>query len=162
MATRAFRFALQRVLDVRQVVERRVQTELASLETALERWRQERASLERRVEQAQDALRAAQQGEPDLVEQQLQRAHIRRLDQLIHAADAEIRLHMARIEAKRAELIQAATDRRVMERLRDRAYDAWVAEHLRREQIRLDEVGVQGFFRARNSPADPAPREGTF
>jgi len=114
------------------------------------------------VEQSQDALRAAQQGEPDLVEQQLQRAHIRRLDQLIHAADAEIRLHMARIEAKRAELIQAATDRRVMERLRDRAYDAWVAEHLRREQIRLDEVGVQGFFRARNSPADPAPREGTF
>lgn len=162
MATRAFRFALQRVLDVRQVVERRIQTELAALETALERWRQERVSLERRLEQAQVDLRAAQEGEPDLIEQQLQRAHIRRLDQLIRTAETEIRLHIARIEAKRAELIQAATDRRVMERLRDKAYDAWVAEHLRREQTRLDEVGGQSFFRTHHAASDSVPREGTL
>ena len=160
MATRAFRFALQRVLDFREVVERRVQTELANLETALERWRQERVSLEQRLGEAQDALRAAQEGDPDLLEQQLQRAHLRHLDQLIHTAETEIRRHITRVEAKRAELIRAATDRRVMERQRDRAHDEWVAEHLRLEQIRLDEIGGQSHFRARHVAADSAAREG--
>ncbi len=45
-----------------------------------------------------------------------------------------------RLEEARAELVEASADRRAIELLRERRYELWRREQLRREQRELDDV----------------------
>jgi hypothetical protein len=47
-----------------------------------------------------------------------------------------------RIDAARLELLKATTDRKAVEVLRQRRYEAWRAEQARREAIALDEIST--------------------
>lgn len=149
MASRAFRFRLQRVLDYRETVERRVQSELAALE--YERVRAEEAlrQLEAEREDVLMQLVELQRGTLDPFEDGLLRAYGRDLDARIDGRIREVAELDRRIVAKREELIQASKGRKVMERLREQAWQAFIAEQLRVEQATLDEIGGQLFVRQR-------------
>lgn len=47
-----------------------------------------------------------------------------------------------RLQAARAELLEATTARRALEQLRDRQHEAWLKEENRKEASALDEIGV--------------------
>jgi flagellar FliJ protein len=47
------------------------------------------------------------------------------------------------VEQARAELVAAARDRKVIEKLRERRHEQWRAEQQRKEEMLMDEVGMQ-------------------
>jgi flagellar export protein FliJ len=52
-----------------------------------------------------------------------------------------------RIDAARAELLEATKAREAIDRLRQKQYDRWRQEQDRREARELDELGTQRFVR---------------
>jgi flagellar protein FliJ len=149
MATRRFVFRLQKVLEYREALEQRAQSELAALEAERARAIGERDELAARRDASENRLREIQRGELDPLEDMLLRNFIRDLENRIVRKTEEIRLLDRRVDAKRDELVQAGKDRKVMERLRERAHDEFIREHLRIEQGNLDEIGGQLFNRGR-------------
>ena len=149
MASRGFRFRLQRVLDYRETVEHRVQAELAALEHERVRAIEALRQLEAEREGVLMQLVELQRGTLDPFEDALVRAYGRDLDARAARKVAEIAALDRRIVAKRDELVQASKDRKVMERLREQAWQEFVAEQLRVEQAALDEIGGQLFVRQR-------------
>ncbi len=49
-----------------------------------------------------------------------------------------------RLEGARSELLRAATERRAVELLRERQFEAWKHEQNRREAIEIDEIATMG------------------
>jgi flagellar FliJ protein len=147
MAGRRFRFRLQKVLDYRETIERRVQSELAALESERMRKADEQRRLEIRREETLMRLVELQAGELDPLEDALQRSFARGLDAEISRVCAEIRALDRRVDDKRAELVQATKDRKVMQQLKEDAWREFRAEELRAEQTTLDEIGGQMFVR---------------
>lgn len=149
MASRRFTFRLQKVLDYRETVEQRIQGELAALGSDKLRATKEREHLQDRRDVTLNRLVELQRGELDLFEDTLQRNFARDLEAQIVRKVIQIREIDKRIVAKREELVQAAKECKVMERLRENAWQEHVTEQLRAEQNTLDEIGGQGFIRRR-------------
>lgn len=55
----------------------------------------------------------------------------------------KIALAQRAVEDARAELIEAAKQRKAIEKLREKQFERWRAERARREQAQLDEIGMQ-------------------
>ncbi len=146
MAHRPFQFRLRKVLDYRVRIEDQRKAELAELEARRAILLGERRRLE--AEQAR-ALERMVSSEFDLVDLQLTRLYVERLDRDIDRKAQEIAAVDERIVAKRRELIQASQERRAMERLREKQEAEYWLEVLRSEQKLLDEMGTTGFHRRR-------------
>jgi flagellar protein FliJ len=145
-----FEFRLQKVLDYRIRVEDQRKAELAELEARRTILINERTRLEN--DQARALLRMRTQ-EFDLVDLQLTRLFVERLDRDIARKNEEIAAMEQRVLAKRQELIQASQERRVMEKLREKQEaDYWLGV-LRAEQKLLDEMGTTVFHRNRAAEA---------
>lgn len=140
----AFRFRFQRLLDVREAVERQrmqaLSVELARKEEALAALHECRSRLDR----SEDALRVLYQASP-LAAPTVQREHAHRKALQAWVIEAEERVKEAarRVEDARSALIEATRERRVMEKLRERHEAAYWAEQDRREQAELDEIGLR-------------------
>lgn len=150
-----FRFDLQRLLDHRERVERDKQLAVAALE-------RERIALEDRIRDHQRAitatktdLRAALAGErlgdadgggasgrmdPRSVRMQAG-ASLHLIVKTQQLALALAGLHK-KINTARLELLEAATQRKAVELLRQRRYDRWRREEARRETAELDDLAA--------------------
>lgn len=142
-----FVFSLQPVLEQRLRVERERQRQVAELERdrlAIER---EIAGYERAIIGERDDLRARlfqeRSGERVNLAQVRQQAHAS-LGLIARAQRAVVRLAgvQKRLDAARLELIRAAADRRGVEVLRERRFEAWKREQERREALAMDELAV--------------------
>jgi flagellar protein FliJ len=140
-----FQFRLQKVLNYRIRLEDQRKMELAELESRRTVLLQERNWL---LAAQADALRRGLSATFDLVDIQLTRLYVERLDRDIARKCDEIAEMDRRVDEKREELIAASRDRRVMERLREKQEAAYMLEALRVEQKQLDEMGTAGFHRA--------------
>jgi len=140
-----FRFNLETLLDQRKRVEEAKQRDLASIE-------RERLEIERQIVEVQGAiaeqkrdLRAAlapTRGRPevDLRGARLQsHASLHSLAALQRLALKLAGVHQ-RIERARAELLRATADRKAVELLRQRRYDAWVREENKKEAAAVDDM----------------------
>ena len=146
---RKFRFKLQTVLDQRQAKEDRLQTELGNLK----REEAEEVSRLRR-------LRTQFQEACDAVEESLDTKappyEIARRDEYARAKSDDIKVQeltleamRARVEAKRAEVVEAMKDRQVLESLRDRQEREYVLVQASAEQKLLDEMASVTYARSR-------------
>ena len=138
-----FRFELEGLLLARQSVERERQLDVAKLE-------QERLAIERRIRSHQqfiaggkDAVRERLSGSVDVG---TLRAHAGETLNHMRAAQQEVitlaGVHQ-RLDKARARLIEAARDRRAIERLRERRFDEWKTRIEKLEDARLDELAMQ-------------------
>ncbi|NLG79667.1 MAG: flagellar export protein FliJ [Firmicutes bacterium] len=144
---RRFRFRLQKLLEVRRLKEDALRQELARAQEALQR---EKAVLER-LGAAHGAtleeLRASVGGTLDV---QWIAAYHRYLGFLAHRIEEQRAVvdRAAREEAaKREALIAARRARKVVEKLKERAYARYCEEVAREEQAFLDEVGTTRYVR---------------
>lgn len=139
-----FVFKLEGVLRQRELMEQAKQRELALKQ-------RQYVELEGALQQLQSAVQMANQ---DVRENRL----VGRLDMSFLAAHRRFlsgmqrravelvqRLALAQrgVADARAELAEAAKQRKVMEKLREKQFARWRAEQERRELAQLDEVGMQ-------------------
>ncbi len=139
----AGKFKLQSVLNYRQSLEDQAQQILsasvqmrAELEAQLQQQRRNLQHHDSELKQRQqEGLSVA---EMDLFESQIQ--HCRRL-----MADLQKRLETldGRIVAERESLLQAARDRQVMEKLKDKQEAEYLQELSRKERAMLDEISLR-------------------
>ncbi len=148
-----FRFRLQPVLDVR--------------ERALDARRRDLASMQRAHSDAQGVLaglvadRAAQRDTLtrdhrafDVDALRAAYAHLAYLDRAID--DQNVRVAAAWDEVERAQLavVAANTDRKVLETLRTRRFDAFTADAVQHEQRESDDQNARRFSRAQHERGD--------
>ncbi|MFK5926669.1 MAG: flagellar export protein FliJ [Desulfuromusa sp.] len=139
----AGKFKLQSVLNYRQSLEDQAQQILATslqqqneMETQLQQQQQHLQQCDRELKQRQkEGLTVA---EIDLYESQIQ--HCRRVME-------DIQNHLQRLEqqilSKRKELLHAARERQVMEKLKEKQEAEYQQELSRKERVMLDEVSLR-------------------
>lgn len=162
---RGFRFTLQPLLERRIEVEREKQRAVAELEGR-------RASLEGVIRGAQDVARQQKadmrsamtaKGASVVVDPSLIRfGAAAGFRAQVKARQAAVSLAgvLARLEAARGELREAAKARRAMELLRDRRHAAWKARLAKAEAHELDEIAMGRAARRAAGAADE-PATGT-
>lgn len=152
-----FVFELESVLEVRRGVERTKQLAVAELERQRlqieDRIREFQRQIihERRDLQAHLAAErspAAGHTDPvlapgvDLAAVRLQASASLHLVGKAHQEVLRLAGLHRKLDAARLELLKATTDRKAVEVLRQRRYDAWMAEQRRREAVALDELNT--------------------
>jgi len=151
-------FRLQKVLEARRSAETRRQQELAAANQVLNR---ERAILERMRAEG-ESLRAEAlampTGQLDVRVQVALRAILDRVTEAARRQEEAVTHCERRAGERRAALVNAAIDRKVLENLEARAAEAWRREQDAQEQIETDEIARQSFVRDREgSPAAQRP-----
>jgi flagellar export protein FliJ len=151
-----FRFRLDRVLEQRRRAERERQRAVAELER--ERTEIEDAIRRRQamIEDAKRGLRDALAADPDTrgARVDLRAARLQAgasIHQVMQTQQLVLQLAGVhkRLDAARATLLEAATRRKAVETLRDRALRRWLDEEHRRENAMLDELGTAQWIRRR-------------
>jgi flagellar FliJ protein len=142
-----FRFTLDPLLRARLRREQHCQREVAKLE-------RERLDLEARLRRYQgdlaagkDSLRDRLVGPLDTSALRLQAGQARQIMRSAQQIVIELAGVQKRLEGARAELLQAATQRRAVELLRDRRFEAWKRRIEKAETAAVDELAVQAAAR---------------
>lgn len=143
----SFKFRLQRILELREQHEQAKARELAAAQTAAEEAAQAKDALA--------ALRADSHAQIHNVSRTETRVgHLHQLgtvlasldERLVVATDvckeADAGVHQAKVT-----LEEAARERRVLDRLKERHSDAWRAEEAARDRVQMDEVALTQFAR---------------
>jgi len=115
--------------------------------------RDQRQALEAEQVWAIEEGAAHARGEFDAAEVRRYYQYERHLARLSVAKEAEVLQLDRTAEGRRGELEEAMKRRRIIERLRERRQQAWMAEMNKAEQILLDEVATNYAARERNAAA---------
>lgn len=145
MAAR-YRFRLEPVLRVRRRKEDILKGELASLKRACE---MEKAVIEGLMEARDGSFdelasltRGEQSSELDLVQVALYEAYLLGLGRSIEQETQRLDELNSKAELKLEEVVKASKDKKIVERLKEKGYQAYMREAARVEQNELDEVGT--------------------
>jgi flagellar export protein FliJ len=139
-----FVFRLSGVLRHRRHIERQRQRELAVLEARMAVQRSLFAELDQSVRASLDDLRRNRLiGRIDVAFLQAHRRYMIAMRKKAFDMAADMAALQQQIDAARAALIRAATDRKALDLLRERRKSEWLADQNRREIAELDEVGLQ-------------------
>lgn len=148
----AFRFRLQRVLDVAVQAERLAEGELAAAVARREEARMRLSALEDRRREQREAFGRRLRAGLRAWEWAAHAAYLARLGEALEAAARELGEREAEVEACRAALVERMRERRALETLRDKA----VSRHRQEEAVAarraLDEVNVARWRRVAATP----------
>ena len=142
-----FKFPLQSVLDMRKRTEDERQQVVAERKRALELSEAELQRLNDEFRASSDRLRSAHR-EFSGEELRLNYAHLQFLDRAITAQIRVVAERRVSLDRARADLLEATKERKVVEKLRERRHQAFVAEELRIEQNELDDGNARRFGQA--------------
>lgn len=139
-----FRFKLEGVLRHREHIEREHQRAVSELLARMTAMQAELKVLDDTVSQSTEQLRTSHlTGRIDLG---YLTAH-RRFMLATHAKAAALMQQMARlgqqIDEARQSLAEAAKQRKIIEKLKEKQFDRWREEQQRKELAALDEIGMQ-------------------
>ena len=142
-----FIFKLDPVLEHRQNVERQRQRAVAEIQATMTVYQTELDALDKSAQESvEDVRRHRLTGVLDM---SFLAAHRRFLNST-HKRALEIAQQMAkiqlRLDAARRELAEAAKQRKIIEKLKERQFDRWRSDQNRRELASTDEVGMQIAF----------------
>lgn len=156
----AFRFTLERVLDLRLDEEESKRRALAAIEARRRALEDSLRSRQAEIAAGRDEWRAGLVGPVDA---EALRHNARAALGLVRRAQRAV-LELAALEKAlgraRTELVEAARARRALEILRERRLAAHLAEERRREQSALDEIGarIEGAVGLRADRTGPGSR----
>ncbi|MEM9373023.1 MAG: flagellar FliJ family protein [Planctomycetota bacterium] len=138
-----FVFRLRPVLELREREEKDRMRIVADLESRRARIESQiRGCQDRIVEGRREVAGALSGGSVDLGAARLGSAATLRHDQEARRSVLELAGVMQQLERARAELVRAATARRAIELLRDRAHERFLDEENRRESAAMDDLMV--------------------
>jgi flagellar FliJ protein len=148
-----FRFRLQSVLDVRSRVVDERQRELALKQRELDAAHEKLASLDAARERQRSVLERDHRTF-DVEALRATYGHLAYLDRAIEDQSVCVAACAAEVERAQHKLVVANTDRKVLETLRNRRYDAFISDAAQHEQREVDDLNARRFGRARNERGD--------
>lgn len=153
-----FRFRLEGVLRHRRDIERDRKRELAEALGRLAALQDELAEIARQVRQADAELRGGGlAGRLDMSFLAAHRRFVASMHQKALAVAQRIRAAQARVDQARSAAVEAATERKVIEKLRERKLVAWTESARRQEAQAFDEINTRLYL---ESPAADAAGPG--
>jgi flagellar FliJ protein len=149
-----FRFTLEPVLEQRRRIEDEKQRDFAARTREL---RDAESLLERLHAQYQAAAERLRDGHRSLSTEDLRLhyAHLEYLDRAITAQRAVVAERRGAVERARAALVEASKERKVIEKLKERKHEQYVAEARHLEQAELDDANARRFARLQPSGGSP-------
>lgn len=147
---RAFRFRLERLLNVRKNYLKQKERELANLLAILEQRKRELEEFGREKKKTLEDFSAQLQKLPLHLLQSFSR-HVDFLEWKILQAKEKVEYWKKVVEKKREEVMEARRNVEILERLRERRYRAWLKEFRKEQQRQIDEFGVLRHDRLREN-----------
>jgi flagellar FliJ protein len=139
-----FTFNLEGVLRHRKLHERQKQRVLAERQAMVAQLTRELREMDQQVQAATAQLRESKLlGRLDLAFITAHRRYTLAMQRRAIDQARRIALAQQAVEQARAELVAAARERKVIEKLRERRYQQWQEEQQRKEAAQLDEIGMQ-------------------
>ncbi len=140
-----FRFRLQRLLDLRELAERKAAIGLATARNAEEEARREQELLATQRAAARELLLPPAGARGRVSELRQVAVLLERLD--AGAAQAEYKVSKAahQVHQKQVQLGESVTDRRVLDRLKERHHESWRIAEERADRAVMDEIGRARF-----------------
>jgi flagellar export protein FliJ len=138
----SYRFRLERVRALRERREEEAQMELAGAMMRRRRCQDE-------IVQAVDRISSARQAQSQARGNELRdyQAYLERMEQSHRLLVEELARHEKEVADRRATLTARSQDRQALEKLKEKGLDAHNCEVARIEQITLDEIAGNGYWR---------------
>jgi flagellar FliJ protein len=152
----AFKFRLQRVLELREQAEQARARALASAQNAAAQARQAQETLEALHQTSRTQLQAATIAAPRVGHLQQLGTTLGALEVRLEQATEVVQAAEADVQQARQQLEEAARNRRVLTRLRERHVESWRAEEVLKDRVQMDEVALARFGRRTGAPTDPS------
>ncbi len=150
-----FDFPLEAVLRQRKLVEEQKQRSLAAVQAEMGALEAELRSMDATVLESLADLRDNRLvGKLDLSFLAAHRRYSLAMQRRALGLAERMAATKLRLDDARRALGEAARDRKMMEKLRERRKEAWASELARNETAQLDEVGIQIAARAAGRAAD--------
>lgn len=143
-----FRFNLQQVLNFRRQNEERKEFELAQARRVMEQEEERLAFFRDRREHCQMELLGRQKEGVSPAEVAIYNAYMHFVKEKIEWQMEAVKTARKQMETKKEEVLAARKDRKVLDRLQSRKYEAFLKNSRREEMKDLDEVAL-GRFEAR-------------
>jgi flagellar protein FliJ len=140
--SRKFEFRLERVRALRERAEDSAKEELAGAMTERARWAARLDDAGSQLDQARSAQLGAATGGLSAADLLAHQAFLERAERERQAAELDLHRQDAEVDARRTALQQAARERQVLERLKDKKQAAHQLEAERREGALLDELAL--------------------
>ena len=151
-----YQFPLQRLLDLRETAEEAARGQLSASERAVNCSRAVLAGLHQEVAQTSREATPAPGQCADPAQLLNNDMHLARLRMQTEAQTANVERLVTQEQAHRAQLVEKARSRQVIERLKERGHEQHRTEQERRETQALDEAGTMVFMRRRAAGAPPS------
>jgi flagellar protein FliJ len=148
-----FKFRLQRILELREKAEQAKARELATAQDAAEAARRTHDELSTLHATSRAEVHAVQRAEPRIGHLQQLGLVLQSLDQRLESAGDSVRAADEVVAGARKLLDDAARDRRVLDRLKDRHTDQWRVEEAHKDRLGMDEVALARFARQADAKA---------
>lgn len=148
----AFRFRLQKVLEVRERIE---ENRRKDLRTAMELYQaelQRLTALRRKHEEVQSDFGERMRAGIAPYEAVIYQNYFRRSRQEIADQNGRIAKSKLQVDEKRKAYVQSRKERQVIERFKERRFDEYRIEEERTQNKLLNELGVIAFNRPEESP----------
>ena len=141
-----FKFSLDKLLEIRK------EKEEESKRLFTESQRQKR-NIEDKLDNLNDNYNKYKgiSGNEDVVYQKLKRYYVLGLQKGIKSAKDELVTKNLEVDKRRRELVNKQIERKTVETLKEKKYNAFIKEQERVEQINLDELALYAFIRNRDN-----------
>ncbi len=144
-----FNFRLQRVLDIRETVEELKKRNLEKSIKALNDEFTRLTEMSLTLESSQNRLRVKISGRLNVIEIQSYFDYFNMLNKLIDLQEHRIDDAKKVVTSKRDELIKATKEKKILEKLKEKAWSLYKVEMGREEQNLIDEIAIQKFKKKR-------------
>ena len=143
-----FYFNLQGVLKQREHVEQLAQREMAQAQQVMTELQNRLKRLDEGVRAVADDMRSNHlQGVLDVTIMASHRRYVVAMERSAMELARLIAEAQAKVEQAQTQLVNAARERKTIEKLKDKQFERWIADQYKREAADLDEVGTQIAFR---------------
>ncbi len=142
-----FKFRLQRILELRQQAEQARARELVSARDDADVAREAQKTIEELHTTSRAQTNAAQQATPRVGHLQQLGIVLQSLDARVAQAGEEVRAADDVVVSAQRVLEDAARDRRILDRLKDRHAEQWTADAAQKDRLGMDEVALARFTR---------------
>lgn len=143
----SFKFRLQRILELREQHEQAQARQLASAQDLAEQALQAQEALTTLRANSHAQMHATTRSAPRVGHLHQLGTVLASLDERLMVAGDVCKEADAGVHKAKAMLEEAARDRRVLDRLKERHTDAWRTEEAAKDRVRMDEVALTQFAR---------------
>ena len=140
-----FRFHLQQILNFRRQHEETKEFELAQAQRVFKQEEERLAFFRNRRDQCQQALIDRQKAGVSPGEISIYHAYAEHMKEKIQGQIEVLETARKQVDDKKEEVLAARKDRKILDRLREKKHQAFLADSMRQERKQLDEVAVGRF-----------------